>query len=79
VTVVDTLGAGDVFHGAFVLAVAEGRAVAEAARFANAAAALKCTRAGGRAGIPTRAEVEALLLARPMEIWGNPPPYAQNR
>ncbi|MGL4284984.1 MAG: PfkB family carbohydrate kinase [Phreatobacter sp.] len=59
---VDTLGAGDVFHGAFALAVAEGRDVAGAARFANAASALKCTRSGGRAGIPTRAEVDRLLL-----------------
>ena len=61
VAVVDTLGAGDVFHGAFALAIAEGSPVAEAARFANAAAGLKCTRTGGRAGIPTRAEVKALL------------------
>ena len=60
VEVVDTLGAGDVFHGAYALAIAEKRTVAEAARFANAAAALKCARSGGRAGIPTRAEVDAL-------------------
>ena len=58
---VDTLAAGDVWHGAFTLQLGEGRAVAEAARFANAAAALKCTRFGGRAGAPARAEVEALL------------------
>jgi sulfofructose kinase len=64
VPVVDTLGAGDVFHGAFALAVAEGRGIADAAAFANAAAALKCTRLGGRAGIPTRAEVEVLLATR---------------
>jgi len=61
VEVVDTLGAGDVFHGAFALALAEGRGLPEAARFANAAAALKCARAGGRLGAPRRAEVEALL------------------
>jgi sugar/nucleoside kinase (ribokinase family) len=36
-------------------------AVADAAAFANAAAALKCTRFGGRLGAPIRAEVEALL------------------
>src|SRR5205085_12137747 len=57
VDAIDTLGAGDVFHGAYALAIAEGRPVAEAAGFANAAAALKCTRASGRRGIPTRAEV----------------------
>lgn len=61
VAVVDTLGAGDVFHGAYALALAEGRGVAGAVRFANAAAALKCTRPGGRAGIPARAEVDGLL------------------
>jgi sulfofructose kinase len=62
VQVVDTLGAGDVFHGAYALAIAEGRPTADAARFANAAAALKCTRPGGRAGIPLRREVEALSV-----------------
>lgn len=58
---IDTLGAGDVFHGAYALALAEGREVAEAARFANAAAAIKCTRASGRRGIPLRPEVDAWL------------------
>lgn len=61
VAVLDTLGAGDVFHGAYALALAEGRAVPDAVRFANAAAALKCTRPGGRAGIPDRVAVDALL------------------
>lgn len=61
VEVVDTLGAGDVFHGAFALALAEGRGEVEALRFATAAAALKVTRPGGRAGIPHRAEVERLV------------------
>lgn len=61
VIVRDTLGAGDVFHGALALAVAESRPVEAAIRFASAAAALKCTRLGGRAGIPARADVEALL------------------
>jgi len=61
VEVVDTLAAGDVFHGSFALCIAEGKSVADAGRFACAAAALKCTRFGGRTGIPTRAEVEALV------------------
>ena len=61
VVVVDTLAAGDVFHAAFALAIGERRAVADAAAFANAAAALKCTRFGGRLGAPVRAEVDALL------------------
>lgn len=64
VEVVDTLGAGDVHHGAFVLALAEGADLEQALVFANAAAALKCSRIGGRAGIPTRDEVEAFLWAR---------------
>jgi sulfofructose kinase len=57
VVVVDTLAAGDVFHGAFALALAEGRPVEAAARFACIAASLKCTRFGGRLGCPTREEV----------------------
>jgi len=61
VTTVDTLAAGDVFHGAFALALAEGRKEDEALRFASAAAALKCTRFGGIVGTPMRAEVEQLL------------------
>lgn len=61
--VVDTLGAGDVFHGAFTLALAEGRTEEDAIRFASAAAGLKCTRAGGRAGIPDRHEVEQLAAS----------------
>lgn len=61
VQVTDTTGAGDAFHGAFALMIAEGRPVAEAARMACAVAALKCTRLGARAGLPTRAEAEALL------------------
>jgi sulfofructose kinase len=58
---VDTLGAGDVFHGAFVLGITEGQELRQALRFASAAAALKCTRFGGALGAPQRAEVEALL------------------
>lgn len=61
IEVVDTLSAGDIFHGAFALAVSEKRAVADAARFACAAASLKCTHFGGRLGCPTRTEVEALM------------------
>ena len=61
VEVVDTLGAGDTFHGAFTLMLAEGKSEREAMRFSAAAAALKCTRYGGILGAPTRAEVEAFL------------------
>jgi sulfofructose kinase len=65
VPVVDTLGAGDVWHGAFALALAEGRDETAAVRSASAAAALKVQRTGGRAGAPTRAELDAFLAARP--------------
>ncbi len=61
IDVVDTLGAGDVFHGAYALALAEGADPEHCARFATAAAALKCTKPGGRNGAPTRREVEAFL------------------
>jgi sulfofructose kinase len=64
VSAVDTLGAGDVFHGAFTLALAEGRDIAAAMRFAAAAAGLKCSRLGGSTAAPRRAEVDALLASR---------------
>lgn len=58
---VDTLGAGDVFHGAFALAMTENQDLEDALRFASAAAAIKCTRFGGAFACPQRAEVEAFL------------------
>jgi sulfofructose kinase len=61
VAVVDTLGAGDVWHGAFALALAERQVALQAVRFASAAAALKVGRPGGRRGAPLRTEVEAML------------------
>jgi sulfofructose kinase len=65
VSVTDTTGAGDAFHGAFALMLAEGRPVAESARLAAAAAALKCRRLGSRAGLPTRVELEAFAAGMP--------------
>ncbi|KPF94264.1 sugar kinase [Rhodopseudomonas sp. AAP120] len=61
VHVVDTLGAGDIFHGGFAVAFSEGQDIPNALRFASAAAALKCTRPGGAFACPSRAEVEAFL------------------
>jgi sulfofructose kinase len=58
---VDTLGAGDVFHGAFALAITEKQELRQALRFASAAAALKCTRHGGAFAAPQRIEVEQFL------------------
>ena len=57
VEVIDTLAAGDVFHGALALALVEGQTIEAAAHFACHAASLKCTRFGGRLGCPTRQEV----------------------
>lgn len=59
--VVDTTGAGDTYHGAFALAVAQGRAWGECMRFATVVAALKCTRLGGRTGIPSLKSAERAL------------------
>jgi sulfofructose kinase len=61
IAAVDTLGAGDALHGGFALALAEGRSEVEAMRFGAAVAGIKCSRLGGSAGAPTRAEVEAFL------------------
>jgi sulfofructose kinase len=61
VPVADTTGCGDVFHGAYALALSEGRAPLEAARFATAAAALKAERGRGWEGMADRSSVEALL------------------
>jgi sugar/nucleoside kinase (ribokinase family) len=51
--VVDTTGAGDVFRGAFIYALLQGAATPEVLRFANAAAAESCTKAGAMGGVPT--------------------------
>jgi sulfofructose kinase len=64
IDVVDTLGAGDVLHGAFALAIARGDRVDRALRFACAAAAIKCTRPGGRTGAPNADEVATFLEER---------------
>ncbi len=61
VTVVDTTGCGDVFHGAYASALARGLGLTERLTFAAAAAALKARVPGGQAGIPTRAQVEAFV------------------
>ena len=58
VKAVDTLAAGDTWHGAFALALAERKELTAAIDFATAVAAMKCTRFGGRAGIPKRDQFE---------------------
>ncbi len=61
VTAVDTTAAGDTFNGALAVALAEGRGLDEAVRFATAAAAISVTRRGAQPSMPSRADVEALL------------------
>jgi sulfofructose kinase len=63
VSVRGTNGAGDVFHGAYALSIAEGSAAPEAATFANAAAAIKCSLGGGWTGMPNRSLVDNLMKA----------------
>jgi sulfofructose kinase len=64
VQAIDSLAAGDAFHGAFTLGLAEGRNLIDVLRFASATAALKCTHFGGAAGTPQRAEVDAFLKSQ---------------
>ena len=58
---VDTTGAGDAFNGALAVALAEGRSLEEAVKFANYAAALKITKVGAQTGLPTRSELEEFI------------------
>jgi sulfofructose kinase len=61
VNVVDSTGAGDVFHGAYIYAYLRGWDPEESARFSSAVSAIKCTQLGGRAGIPDLANVMRFL------------------
>jgi sulfofructose kinase len=61
VNVFDTLGAGDVYHGAFLAGLIKGYSVRETARFANAVSAVKIGYIGGRAGIPTFETVDDFI------------------
>lgn len=65
---VDTLGAGDVWHGAFALGLGEGMSSGSAITFANATAAIKCTRPGGSSGTPDRHEVMQFLAGHDMKL-----------
>ena len=71
VNAVDATGAGDIFNGALVVALAEGRPLLEAARFASAAAAISVTRFGAQPSAPSRPEIEAMLTT------GKVPPRVQ--
>jgi ribokinase/sulfofructose kinase len=64
VDAVDTTGAGDVFRAAFIYALLQSQSPAEILRFANAAAAVSCTRAGATTSVPTLADIQRMLLPR---------------
>lgn len=64
---VDTVGAGDAFNGALATAIAEGRPLLEAVRWAAAAAALSITQAGAQTALPFRDAIDRLAAAHPTE------------
>ncbi|CAI1855683.1 ribokinase [Serratia marcescens] len=61
VQAVDTIAAGDTFNGALVTALLEGKLMADAVRFAHAAAAIAVTRPGAQPSVPWREEIDAFL------------------
>ncbi|OGO05973.1 MAG: hypothetical protein A2Y73_07710 [Chloroflexi bacterium RBG_13_56_8] len=70
VKVIDTTGAGDVFHGAYLVGLLHRWNPRQCAVFASAVSAIKCTKLGGRAGIPTFEETIAFLRERDIELEG---------
>jgi sulfofructose kinase len=68
IDVIDTTGAGDVFHGAYIVGLLHGWNLESVARFSTAVSALKCTKLGGRAGIPTFDQTLAFLAERGIEL-----------
>lgn len=76
VKILDTTGAGDVFHGGYIYALSQAMDARQAAQFASAVSAIKCTSPGGRSGIPTVAAVRHFLDTgeidpQPAKIWLN--------
>jgi sugar/nucleoside kinase (ribokinase family) len=70
VSVADTIGAGDNFHGAFALAVARGDKFVDAVKFGVAVASLSCRDYGGRKGLPFQSEAEAKAAALSCRMEG---------
>jgi sugar/nucleoside kinase (ribokinase family) len=69
VDVVDTTGAGDVFHGAYIVGMIHGWSPRQCAQFASAVSAIKCTKLGGRAGIPTFDQTMVFMRERGVSVW----------
>ena len=67
VEVVDTTGCGDVFHGIYASSIARGETIDFAVTLANASAALKATKPGGRLGIPTLLQAKLYMSERARE------------
>lgn len=65
VNAIDTTGAGDAFNGGLLTALSEGQTISEAARFANALAAISVQRIGTTPSMPTRAEIDKFLEEHP--------------
>ncbi len=62
---IDATGAGDAFVAGLAVGLAEGRNFAEVGQMASATAALKTTKLGAQAGLPTRRELEKFLRSHP--------------
>ena len=61
VTALDTTGAGDVYHGAYIYGLLQNWSMPECMALASAVAAMKCLAVGGRTGIPTLEKVEVFM------------------
>ena len=70
IDVMDTTGAGDVFHGAFIYGLLQNWHLKDTARFANAVSAIKCTRLGGRTGIPDYKTVKNFIKTHQIDYTG---------
>ena len=62
---IDTTGAGDCYHTGYLYALLKGEPLSERMRYGSAAAALKCTKAGARSGIPTKSELIKFMKSKP--------------
>lgn len=71
VDVIDTTGAGDVFHGAYLVGLLYDWDLRSIALFSSAVSAIKCTRLGGRPGIPAFDQVLAFLAERGIQLYHN--------
>lgn len=69
VDVIDTTGAGDVFHGAFAFGLTQGWGTAKCCEFAGAVSAIKCTERGGRTGIPSYSQAIEFLRHKSRSGW----------